>query len=454
MKKSLPLRAIYVLLPVVLLFSCNNIGNKPAALLSAPTRSYPAEKLERYFLLMCTISKSTPGFYGPQTARAYGYLGITGYESVVHGIQGAKSLAGQINGLEKLPQPNSKLEYNWAISANTALAQMMRYMFVSSEINKANADSINNLEKNNLKVLSAQTGKEVIVRSVQFGKAIAETIYQASETDGGNKAYLTSFQLPYTPAKSTGSWMPADNQTKAVAPYWGKNRPFLSANINQAGAKQPVAFSADKNSLFYKGAIQVYNQVKHNTADQVAVMKFWSDDPFNTCTPTGHMFNIMVQLLKENHATLEKSAVALAKLSIAENDGFINSWKIKFNYNRIRPEPYIRKYIDPQFTASLNAGAYPSFIGGHACEAGAGSVILGAMFTNGNGEYHFTDYSQLQYGFPAREYHNFNSMATECANSRLYAGIHYPDDNSEGLRIGRIIGNNVNQLISWPSNPR
>lgn len=72
------------------------------------------------------------------------------------------------------------------------------------------------------------------------------------------------------------------------------------------------------------------------------------------------------------------------------------------------------------------------------------------LFTNGSGNYQFTDYSQLPYGMAARSFSNFDELALECANSRLYGGIHYPMDNSKGLQQGKAIGDNVNKLISWP----
>jgi hypothetical protein len=79
-------------------------------------------------------------------------------------------------------------------------------------------------------------------------------------------------------------------------------------------------------------------------------------------------------------------------------------------------------------------------------------MIFINMFTDGSGKYDFTDYSQVQYGFPTRHYSNFNDMALECANSRFYGGIHYNTDNLEGLKYGRMIGDNVNKLIIWPAN--
>jgi hypothetical protein len=237
-----------------------------------------------------------------------------------------------------------------------------------------------------------------------------------------------------------------------ISPNWGSNRPFLTANVNNVVPDAPTSFSTDNSSTFYANALGVYNQLKNNTAEQVEIAKYWADDPFKTCTPAGHTFNVMVQLLKETNATLEKASVALAKLSIAENDAFISCWKCKYHYNMIRPVSYIKKYIDPNFNTVIGTPAFPSYSSGHAYESGAASRVFINMFTDGSGNYDFTDYSQLQYGFQPRHYSNFNAMALECANSRLYGGIHYNVDNLEGLKMGQEIGDNVNNMILWPSN--
>ncbi len=160
----------------------------------------------------------------------------------------------------------------------------------------------------------------------------------------------------------------------------------------------------------------------------------------------------MIQLLKENNATLEKASVAFAKLAIAENDAFITCWKCKYVLDRIRPVSYIKKYIDPNFTTVIGTPPFPSYVSGHAIEAGAASKIFTDLFTDGSGKYDFTDYSQVQYGFATRQYSNFNDMARECANSRLYGGIHYNEDNLAGLQMGQALGNNVNTHIAWPAN--
>lgn len=43
-------------------------------------------------------------------------------------------------------------------------------------------------------------------------------------------------------------------------------------------------------------------------------------------------------------------------------------------------------------------------------------------------------------------------MTEECADSRLYGGIHYDLDNQLGLKMGRGLGDNVLKAITWPKN--
>jgi hypothetical protein len=432
--------------------SCRKDNDKFNEATSTDTRMYASDQVTNYFLLMCTITKATKGFYPTQAARAYGYIGIAAYESVRNGIRGAVSLSGQLNGLTTMPVANSTLRYNWAISSNAAIAQMIRDMFGTS-LSSTLTNTVDSTETANLAALSGNVSADVVSRSVQYGKDVTAAIYAASTTDGGDKAYLNPFGLPYNLPVCPSCWV-ATNPTvpSPISPTWGTNRPFISANVNGVSPVAPTDFSTDPSSAYYANALAVDNQVKNNTFEQVEIAKYWSDDPFNTCTPAGHTFNIMVQLLKENNATLEKASVAFAKLSIAENDAFISCWKGKYQYNRIRPVTYIKKYIDATFATVIGTPAFPAYCGGHSYESGAGVMIFNNMFTDGSGKYNFTDYSQAQYGFQPRHFTNFNDMALECANSRYYAGIHYNEDNIEGLKAGREVGDNVNKMIMWPTN--
>ena len=417
--------------------------------------TYSGKYVRNYFNLLCNISKSTPGFFPPEVARAYGYVGIANYEAVVNGIPGAQSLGGQLNALaaSDIPSLPQNLQCNWGIASNAAIADIIRKMF-EKKISAVNAAKIDSTEQANLREMSVASSPDMVNRSVNFGKQVAAAIYKYSVNDGGHEAYLDPFQLPYNMPPDPACWVPTSATLHPVSPYWGNNRAFIQANVTNTQQYEPTKFSASPSSDFYKHALEVYSQVKKNTPDQVTITKYWSDDPFNTCTPTGHTFNVMTQLLEETNATLEKSSVAYAKLCLAENDAFIACWKTKYKSILIRPVSYIKQYIDPSFTTVIGTPAFPAFTSGHSVEIGAGSKIFIDMFTSGSGDYSFTDFSQLQYGFTARHYNNFNDMASECANSRLYGGIHYKEDNTIGLEQGRTVGDIILKTIHWPQNIR
>lgn len=419
---------------------------------SADTESYSADYLCDFYTLVCSTTKNTPGFFPPQAARAYGYISIANYEAVRNGIEGAVSLQNQLNGMKAfgMPTPQAGVEYNWAIASNAAIAKMMLYMY-DKNLKTEYRLKIGDLETSNLNKLSVGVSTDIVNRSVSFGQEVADVIYEYSKTDGGHEVYLAPFQLPYSVPNDPFCWVPTSSVQTPLSPKWGSNRPFLVNNITKVQPRMPVQFSFDENSEFYKEAKYVYNTVKNNSTEQIEIAKYWADDPFATCTPTGHTFAILTQILKEERATLSKASVAFARMGIAENDAFIACWKGKYDYVLIRPVSYIQRYIDPDFKTVIGTPPFPAYTSGHSCEMGAGARIFTDMFTDGSGYYPFTDYSQLQFGFAARSYQNFDEMATECANSRLYGGIHYTFDNEKGLQVGKSIGDNVNKEIQWPA---
>lgn len=420
---------------------------------SQPTRSYDGTFLQDYFFLNCRVTQTTQGFLPTQASRAYGYVGLAAYESVVHGIGREYSLAGQINGIPagSLPMPQPGMEYNWAIACNAATAHMMRRMY-EARINDDNSSRIDRMEYENKIRMSENTSEDVITRSEHFGLAVAEAIYQISKDDGGHESYMDPFaQDNFAMAKDPYCWVPTGAQLVPLNPYWGENRSFVPGIVEASQPIPNIPFSKDENSEFYSQAMAVYNQVTNNTPEQETIAKYWADDPFVTCTPTGHTFNIITQLLQESDATLEKTAVGLGMMAVAENDAFISCWKSKYDYLLIRPVSFIQQNIDPDFTTVIGTPPFPAYISGHSAEIGAGVKVMVHLFSDESGDYTFTDLSQIQFGFEARTYDNFYDMAEECALSRYYGGIHYEMDNVEGLELGFSVGDAVVNEINWPT---
>lgn len=448
MKKVTQLTVVSLLVVITIFSGCEKYDR---VIDSTETSAYSGDFLRKYFDLQCQITKETEGFFPPQAARAFAYVAIASYEAVVHGIPNAKSLAGQMDGLtaNDLPLPENEKAYNWAIAANAASAEMMRKMF-DLNLSEQNMVKIDQMEEANYIQMYADYPLPVAERSVAFGKAIAEALYQYSLTDGGHQSYMDAFQLPFEPLLGEHCWIPTGATLNPISPYWGRCRPFLAQNVALTQPPPPLAFSTDPNSDFYAAAMEVLTQVNNNTAEQEEIARFWADDPFQTCTPAGHTFNLLSQLLEEDDATLAKTAMGYAKLGIAENDAFISCWKSKYVFDLIRPISYIRQNIDPNFNTVIGTPPFPAYSSGHSCEIAVGEVVFTELFTNGDGKYELSDRTGLQFGFGIRHFSNFADMSAECANSRFYGGIHYQMDNLEGLVTGRKIGHNVIEQIEWP----
>ena len=112
---------------------------------NAPSRRLQHAVATEWMSLSLSLAQQTPGFSPPVAARAFGYLGVTAYESIVAGMPGYTSLAGQLNELSSLPltQPDEPL--HWPTVANASMATMTRMMF--SNATAENKGRIDQLER-------------------------------------------------------------------------------------------------------------------------------------------------------------------------------------------------------------------------------------------------------------------------------------------------------------------
>ncbi len=446
---------IILIASVALLSSCVSDDDAPSEspTTSAATKSYSGEVVNDYFKLQCDIVRETPGFVPTVAARSYGYLGIAVYEAAVNGIAGSQSLQGQVQGIPagSLPAPDPAAVYNWALATNAAASTMMRHMF-DLNLSANGSQEITSISLEYQATLSAGVPADVVTRSEQYGAALADALYELSKTDGGHEAYVDPFQLPFELPTEEYCWLPTGSTTTPVTPFWKNNRSFIAGIADDTEVEAPLAYSTDPTTDFYQQAMDVYQQDLNNTDEQITIAQYWADDPFETCTPAGHSFNIVQQLLHETGATLEKSVVAYGMTAIAENDAFIACWKSKYDHMLMRPYTFIRAHIDPAYETAIATPPFPAYVSGHSVEVGASTKLLVHLFSDSSGDYNFTDLSQNQYGFAARSYANFYEMAEECAISRYYGGMHYEMDNSVGLQQGYAIGDAVLSSINWPQN--
>ncbi|HEY9257643.1 vanadium-dependent haloperoxidase [Chitinophaga sp.] len=388
-----------------------------------------------WYQLELKLIKESPGFTPPVAARAIAYTGVTLHEAVPGSMSGSPSLGGQLNGLQRLPAPEWGKRYNWAIAANSAMAQIIKSLFPNASTQ--NLTLIAQLESSNLQAYSNNCSPEVITRSINYGKLIAGAIYQWSATDGGKDGYLNNFPTDYIPPVGPGYWVPTPPLFQsAMLPYWGNNRPLLKAGKADI---PPPAFATDTASAFYKAAYLVYQKGKTPTPEEKIIAQYWADGG-GTFTPPGHLIAITAQLVTDQQLDLGEAATILAQVGIGLNDAAILCWKYKYQYHLIRPVTYIRLHIDSTWTPLIGTPPFPSYTSGHATFTSAAGNILAGYFGD---NYSFTDQQKTPDGFSPRSFNSFTSMINEASISRVYGGIHYEFDSEAGKVTGKTVAQQV-----------
>ncbi|SFE08178.1 PAP2 superfamily protein [Chitinophaga sp. CF118] len=394
-----------------------------------------------WYQLQLKLIKETSGFTPPVAARAIAYTGITLHEAAVWGARGASSLKGQLNGLSYVPAPERGKKYNWAIAANSAMAAIIKNLFPNA--NAANLALITQLEIDNLEAYSDSCAQEEIIRSVNFGRQVAGSIYQWSTSDGGKDGYANTFPPEYVPPVGPGLWVSTPPAFQpAMLPYWGNNRPIIRANTSDSAGIRPPVYSTDTTSVFYNEAFLVYHTGVTLTPEQNLIARYWADGG-GTFTPPGHLIAITAQLISEQHLSLSAAAKLFAQVGIGLNDAGILCWKYKYKYNLLRPITYIRANINSTWLPLIGTPPFPSYTSGHATFTSAAGHILAAYFGTG---FSFTDNQKVPEGFTPRFFNGFVNMIDEAAISRVYGGIHYEFDSEVGKQTGGDIAERVLSL--------
>jgi membrane-associated phospholipid phosphatase len=119
-----------------------------------------------------------------------------------------------------------------------------------------------------------------------------------------------------------------------------------------------------------------------------------------------------------------RAARAYALLAAAHYDTFIASQDAKFAYWYLRPHQ-----LDPGVQPLFAVPNFPSYPSNHATFSWSRSEILSYLFPQHEAE--------------------AKAMAHEAADSRIWAGIHYPADLEAGMPLGRAV---ARKFMDWAEN--
>jgi hypothetical protein len=367
----------------------------------------------------------------------FAYLGIGLYEAVRGENKNSVSLSSKLNQMPLMPEADNK-SYDWVISANAALADMLRSF--NTGLTPANLASIDSLEYVYNQGSTTNPNSDKFRRSQAFGQSVASAIYNWFLTDNFNPS-----NIGYVPPVFPGAWEPTPPAfANGINPFVSSARLFLLSNASVIVPPPPFPYSETVGSDYYKMIKQVYDVSLTLTTEQKNIADFYIDQGNGIgYTPPGHDFSLVTQIIKEKKVGLVVAAEVYAKCGIAERDGTILTFGAKYKYNQMRPVTYIRRFIDANWLPRIPTPPHPEYPAAHAMLTG--SLMQTAAKVLGD-KIKLTDHSYDFRGWAPRSFTSIFGVAEEAGISRNYGGIHYIPSINTGLAMAKKIGDNIGAI--------
>lgn len=424
---------------LLLTFGCTNKPVKP---------SYFSDNAFTYCKTVKELNEVVKhvGFAPIVASRNYAYANIAAYECIAAGYPNEyNSLAGQINGLKRMPKADTAKKIDYEFAALLAFCQVGEAVTFPKDSMQDYVDSLKKAAK------KEGMPDDMFDNSVAFADTIGKAIMTWSSSD--NYAQTRSASR-YTVMDTPGRWVPTPPAyTSALEPHWMEIRTIAIDSASQFIPPAPIKFNiTDKNSPYYKQVMAVKNAVDSLSDEQKHIAEFWDDlgGKLNVAghvmfvtkkfSPPGHWMNIVGIASQKAKASFRKTVAAYTLTSICMFDAFIQCWDEKFRSNMVRPETVINKYIDPEWRPYLQTPPFPEYTCGHSTVSSAAAEALTKMYGD---NFAYTDTSELEFGIANRSFTSFRQAAEENNWARFYGGIHFHPTCIVSKEYGQKVGNYI-----------
>lgn len=303
---------------------------------------------------------------------------------------------------------------------------------------------------------------------IAFGEAVGAQMLLLRHLDGYDA------DPSYTLGGTAGDWCPTPDAPvlQPFTPHWGNVTPwgieqgaqFRPTRLTNYGGMQDVMQSAEyaaqiNGSVDVPGVKDLGARVSlSRTADQTEAAWFWANDRDGTSKPPGQLFDISKVVSSSHALTLSQNARLFGLVAMAMGDACITGWDAKYltPIDLWRPIDAVRETLDDGNGATVADPAwlpladftppFPAYVSGHATFGAVHASIMEQYFGTDNitftiGSDEFGVNPGL--GYPAnltRTFTSFSQAAWENAMSRVWLGVHYYWDATDGNTLGYEVG--------------
>lgn len=309
-------------------------------------------------------------------------------------------------------------------------------------------------------------------QGVAVGRRVARAILAARRNDGSN------LPMPYTFDSAPGKHQPDPlHPTQGIhAPGWVDVQPFVLRNVSAYLGPHFPAMGSPEYTAAYQEVKQLggdgVTTPTTRTAEQTQIGIFWGYDGVPGLGTPPVLYNQIAQTLarKMRNSTIDNARL-LALVNLALADAAVVAWGTKYRDNCWRPVIGIRRgeedgnpatVSDANWTPLGAPGSntttgnftppFPAYTSGHATFGAALFRVLrnfygrdNIPFTIGSDEFNgrTRDANGQIRPVVRRSYRSFSEAAEENGQSRIYLGIHWAFDKTNGMAQGTAVADYV-----------
>lgn len=356
----------------------------------------------------------------PYAARAYAYVSAAQYDALVAAWH-YKKLYNQLapytvdNQIEVFVPKNELPSYPSEDAVIAAVTVEMLKLLFPTEV-----DFITQKAKDHkmYRLLAGANVKSDIIAGEALGKNVASKFITRAKTDGagaavGDPTFWTQLENDAL-AKGDIPWKSLELPPRPpMLPKFGKVKSFL-ITPEEIIANRPSPPPSTKSEAFLMELNEVKKFAEKPSREQIKIVSFWADG-VGTYTPPGHWNSIANGYFVNEKYSEVRWARNLALLNLAMMDAAISCWDAKYFYFNPRPSQ-----MDTSIKTTTGCPNFPAYVSGHSTFSAAASTFLSHIIPSKSSE--------------------FDAMAKEASQSRLYGGIHYRSDCEKGLELGKKVG--------------